>query len=853
MKKPLLACTLLITLSALAWPLQTPEQFLGFKPGSDRNLAHYNRIKAYFELLAKDSPRVRTVTLGKTTMGNDLFMALISSEANLKDMEKYTDITRRLAQGEAAAAEAEQLAATGKAVVVVTCNLHSTEIASSQMSMDLGYRLAAGEGDDIQDILDNVILALFPSVNPDGQIMEVEWYDKTKNTEYEGTGAPYLYHWYAGHDDNRDWFKVSLKETALIIDQLYHKLFPQVVVDEHQMGSSGDRLFVPPYQDPPTPGLHPLVWRSVNLIGSRIAFDLEKLGLPGVASRGEFTGWWIGSLDDTAWFHNIPGILFEGASVRLASPIYVEPEEVESAESFRNEERVFSPNPWKGGWWRLSDLVNYDLHATLSVLGTAARQRKDLLYNTFQIARENVARGENQAPYAFIVPRQQHDPATADRFVQVLLKSNIRVFQLTHPVRVGDAMFDKRSYVVPLAQPYRAFVKNIFEAQRYPDIRKNLKAEPELPYDMAGWTLPLAMGVKTVAVNEPLKALMEPVTEKQFAGSVLPEELEEYIVLDARYNNSYRAAFELLGKGKTVYRNIDCPDFPAGSFAVKKSEALALLKAIHAEAPLAPASRKTLPLERFRRLRPFKAGLYQNWGHNMTEGWLRLVFDEYKIPYQTVHPKDVAAKDFAKKFDVLVFAGASESEIETGKPPKKWEKWASPAPPEYSGGIGEKGEKLLAGMTKAGKLLVFMEESCNYAINKFKLPVTNIMEENSKVICPGSYLRAEVKASPLTAGMDESAAVFFNSTPTFETSPPRAADESRSTPLVFGDRDLLLSGWLDGDRELMRKSLLVDFRKGKGRIILIGPDVIHRTHTEATYKIMFNSLLTAAEGEPGNK
>jgi hypothetical protein len=408
-------------------------------------------------------------------------------------------------------------------------------------------------------------------------------------------------------------------------------------------------------------------------------------------------------------------------------------------------------------------------------------------------------------------------------------------------------MFDKKSYVVPLAQPYRAFVKNIFECQHYPDIRKSLKAEPELPYDMAGWTLPLAMGVKTAAVNEPLKALMEPVTAEKLAGTPFPEELEEFIVLDSRHNNSYRAAFELLGKGKTVYRNADHPDFTAGSFAVRKSEALALLKAIHAQAPLAPTSRKQLALEKFRRLRPFKAGLYQNWGHNMTEGWLRLVFDEYRVPYETVKPKDAAGKNFAARFDVLVFAGASESEIETGKPPKKWENWATPAPPEFSGGIGEKGEKLLKEMTKAGKLLIFMEESCNYAINKFKMPVTNVIEENSKVICPGSYLRAEVKASPLTAGMENSTAVFFNSTPTFETSLPRAADESRATPLVFGERDLLLSGWLEGERELARKSLLLDFRKGKGRIILIGPDVIHRTHTEATYKIMFNSLLAAAE------
>lgn len=849
MKKPLFFGAILFTLATLAWPLQTPEQFLGFKPGSDRNLAHYNQIKAYFEQLSRESPRLKTFTLGKTTLGNDMFMAVISNESNLKELEKYTNITRKLAQGEVEAAAAEQLAASGKAIVFVTCNLHSTEIASTQMAMELGYLLAAGTGGDIRDILENVILVLFPSVNPDGQIMEVEWYNKTKGTEYEGTGTPYLYHWYAGHDNNRDWFKISLKETELIVKELYQKWFPQILVDEHQMGSSGDRFFIPPYQDPPTPGVHPLVWRTINLIGSRIGYDLEKLNLKGVASRGYFTGWWIGSLDDSAWFHNIPGILFEGASTRLASPIYIEPEEVESGESFKNEERIFSPNPWKGGWWRLSDLVTYDLQATLSVLNSAARQRKELLFNTYQIARESIAKGESEAPYAFIVPRQQHDPAAAERFIRILLKSNIRVFQLTHPLRVGDTMFDKRSYVVPLAQPYRAFVKNIFENQHYPDIRKNLKAEPELPYDMAAWTLPVGMGVKSIPVNEPLKALMEPVQAAHFAKNPFPEELEEYIVLDSRANHSYRAAFELLGKGKTVYRNIDCPDFSSGSFLVKKSEALEILKSIHSEAPLTLTSRKKLSLQQFRRLRPFKVGLYQNWGHNMTEGWLRYVFDEYKIPYETVHPKDVAKKGFAGKFDILVFVGASETEIENDKPPKKWEKWATPAPPEYSGGIGESGEKLLKEMVKGGKTLVFMEESCNYAISKFKMPVTNIMEENSKVVCPGSYLSVEVKISELTAGMDKTAAIFFRDTPTFETSLPKTAFESRYTPLVFGERDLLLSGWLEGEAQLTRKSLLVDYRKGKGRIILIGPDIIHRTHSEGTYKIMFNSLLSAAEAK----
>ncbi|MCX6553711.1 MAG: M14 family zinc carboxypeptidase, partial [Candidatus Aminicenantes bacterium] len=193
MKRPLFFCAALSVTAILAFPQQSPDRFLGFKLGSDRNLAGYSQIKAYFQQLSLESPRVRTVTLGKTTKGNDLFLAVISSADNLKELEKYTAITRQLAQAEVEPEAAEQLAAGGKAIVVVTCNLHSTEIASSQMAMELGFLLASAKSQEIRDILDNVILVLFPSVNPDGQIMEVEWYDKTKNTEYEGTGAPYLY------------------------------------------------------------------------------------------------------------------------------------------------------------------------------------------------------------------------------------------------------------------------------------------------------------------------------------------------------------------------------------------------------------------------------------------------------------------------------------------------------------------------------------------------------------------------------------------------------------------------------------------------------------------------------------
>ena len=827
--------------------VESPDQFLKFTLGADGHLAHYNQIKDYLFRVSQQSPRVKAIILGKTTLNNDLVMALISTPENLRRIDEYTSINRRLSLAEVEKAEAEKLADQGKAVVVVACSLHSNEIGSSQMAMELAYKLATEETPETLEILNNVILALVPSANPDGQIMQVEWYNKTKGTEFEGTSAPTLYHWYAGHDNNRDWFKMSLQETKLLVREIYRRLYPQVVVDEHQMGGSGDRLFVPPYQDPPTPGLHPLVWRAINLIGSRIAYDLEMLSFPGVASRSEFTGWWIGALDDAAWFHNVPGILFEAASTQLAKPIYVEPEEVDSAESFKNEERMFSPNPWKGGWWRLRDIMNYDLHATLSVLRTAARNRREFLLNTYRAAVDNIRRGQQEAPYAYVIPREQADPAVAEKFVQVLLTANIQVHQLTHPIKVGDLVFNKKSFIVPLAQPYRPFVKNIFENQRYPDIRKSTREDPIFPYDMAGWTLPLAMGVKNYPVNEPYRVESEPVTLDTILKISWPENIDDYIILDARHNNSYAAAFALLRQGKDVSRNRSCPDFPKGSFLVRKQEAEAILRDIHQVNPLIISSKKEIDAGQFDKISNRRVALYQNWGSNTTEGWLRYVFDEFKVPYRSIRPKEVLKPGFAGQYDVIVFAGDPETEIESGKPKKKWEKWVSPRPPEYSGGIGDKGQKALQEFIKSGKTLIFMADSCDYAINKLKIPVTNVNGENSKVVCPGSYLRVNVKESDLTAGMPETAAIFFEDTPTFETSQPRNAMEERRTPLVFPDRDLLISGWLDGESALQRKSLLVDFRRGSGRIILIGPDLIHRAYSEGTFKIMFNALLTATE------
>jgi hypothetical protein len=679
--------------------------------------------------------------------------------------------------------------------------------------------------------------------------MTVDWYYKQKGAKYEGAYMPYLYHWYAGHDNNRDWFKINLKETWLITEQMYFHWFPQVMVDEHQMGSTGDRFFIPPFADPPSPGLHPLMWRTINLFGTRIAYDLEKRDYKGVGSRGIFMGWWIGALDDSAWFHNIPGILFEAASVRLASPVYIEPEEVRSPTSRTNDERMFSPNPWEGGWWRLQDIVDYDYYATLSVLNTAAANARELLFNSYKMAADNIKKGKTHSPFAYVIPKKQWDPMTAEKYVRALRRSNIKIYKLTAPLKVGvgNHYFEAGSYVIPLAQPYRPFVKNILERQHYPDTRKNPKDSRILPYDGAGWTLHLGMGVQAVEVVHPFKAEMVPVELKDLFKTALEETSGDYIILDAKYNNSYMAAAVLLKKGIDLWRNYGSPEISAGSFVAKKSSALETLKQIDRSMPLKITCKADLPLEKFKKLKPFKVALYQDWGHNMKEGWMRFVLDEFNIDYDTLHPQDFKKKNPLKKYDIVIFIGVDKPGIESGKPPEKYMAWYTPQPPEYSGGIEKKGKEALDEFIKAGKTLIFIGESCDYALDKFTLPIRNIAKDNKTLHCPGSYLEAKIKKSELTYGMHGSAAVYYAEDPAFRTFLPRKPEQDRRTPVIFGARDLLLSGALEGEDELFRKSLVVDFTEGKGRIILIGPDITYRAQSEGTYKILFNSLFTAAK------
>ena len=487
----------LLVLLALALPLaaqiQSPSQFLKMNVGADKTLADYTQIKSYLRALDAASPRVEVEVLGKTTLGDELIMAVISSEENIRNKETIKRQAKRLADPRGLSdAEAESIIRDGKAVVLVTCNIHSSEIASSQMAMEWAHALATAQDTETKKRLDDVVLLLIPSLNPDGQTMITDYYRKYAGTKYEGGRLPWLYHHYTGHDNNRDWYMLTQLETRAVNRAVYHEWNPQVFVDEHQMGSEGPRMFIPPFADPVDPDVNPLIWREANLIGSNMAFRLEQAGKSGLIYGYSFDAYWLGGTRNTGWWKNVTGLLLEIASARIATPVYIEPNELRGGSKGLVEYKptINHPNPWKGGWWRMRDIMDYERIASDALHELASRYRADLLRNLLTRSRAAVKHGSTGEGYR--IPKQQHDWPTAQHLAWLMAEHNVEVRQAAN----GD-------YWIPLAQPYSKFIEEMLEPQRYPEIKLQPGRDILRPYDVASWTLPLQMGVKVERTSMP--------------------------------------------------------------------------------------------------------------------------------------------------------------------------------------------------------------------------------------------------------------------------------------------------------------------------------------------------------------
>src|SRR4051794_16459004 len=450
---------LFLVAAAARAEVPTPSKFLGFETGADRKLADYRQIVSYFRAVAAASPRVKIESLGKTTLGEDFVMAVVSSEANMRNLDRIKEIATKLADPRGLA-DAEPLIREGKTIAIVTCNIHSSEIASSQMAMEWLHALATANDAETKRRLDNVVLLLVPSLNPDGQIMITDYYRKYLGTQYEGGRLPWLYHHYVGHDNNRDWFMLTQAETKALSRAIYHEWHPQLFVDEHQMGMDGPRMFIPPFADPVDPDVHPLIWREANLVGTNMAFRLEQANKAGLIYGYSFDAYWLGGTRNTGWWKNITGLLLETASAKIATPARVESTELRGGVKglIDYKATINHPHPWEGGVWRMRDIMDYERIASDALLETAADRRVDLLRDLATRARAAVASATPGEAYR--IPAEQHDRGTADKMVALLLEHGVEIRKAPN----GD-------YWIPMAQPYSKFVTEMLEPQHYPEVR----------------------------------------------------------------------------------------------------------------------------------------------------------------------------------------------------------------------------------------------------------------------------------------------------------------------------------------------------------------------------------------------
>lgn len=493
---------LLTAVTAAAQTVPTPRSFFGFDIGEDRKLATWEQLTAYYARLAETSPRITIDTIGTATRGQPFVMLTVTSPENHARLDELRDINLRLADPRRISGEAElrDLVDRGKTIVLITQNIHSTEVGSGQMAASLLYRLASSDEQKVREILDNVVLLHVPSLNPDGTQWVTEWYNETVGTPSEGTAPPWLYHYYIGHDNNRDWYAFTQIETQLAIEHGHNAWHPQIVHDVHQMGGNGARIFTPPYIDPGEPNIDPLLIAAVNQLGMYMAAELISSGKKGVVSNGIYDMY----TPARAYQHYHAGarILTETASAQLATPVEVRPEVLGPGRGYDASQASWNfPAPWEGGTWRLSDIVEYQEDAAMALLTNAARNRRFWLENFHEIGRRAVERWPSW-PHAWVIPAGQENQTGVDAVIRILRLGDVEVQRTASEFTAGGRTFPARSYIIPMNQPYASFAQTMLEVQDYPDLFEYPGGPPRRPYDVTAHTLPLLMNVEAVAIDE---------------------------------------------------------------------------------------------------------------------------------------------------------------------------------------------------------------------------------------------------------------------------------------------------------------------------------------------------------------
>ncbi len=843
----------------LAATVPAPESVLGHRPGADHKLADYATLVKYFRTLDAASERVRVREIGPTAENRTMIAAFITSEANHAKLEHYREISKRLALAQGLDdAAARALAAEGKAVVWIDFGLHATEVAPAQAAPELAYRVASEESDEMRRIREDVIFILVPVMNPDGLDKVCAWYKRNLGTPYEAAPMVELYHKYVGHDNNRDWFMFTMPESRNVARLLYSEWFPQIVYNQHQTAPFPARIFVPPFAEPMNPNIPPQVMRGIATVGDAIASRLEAEGKAGVVSGMRFDTWWNGGMRTAPYFHNMVGILTETALWRYATPHRYDPAKL--PKKFRDSTVATDtpstsyPNPWRGGEWRLRDAVDYIITASLATLDVGSERRADWLYGMYLMGKAAIESGAKGDPFAYVIPPTQRDPGAVARLVEVLGVGGVEVKRASRSFRAGEKEWVAGSLVVPMAQPFRAYAKDLLEIQKYPERRVSPSGPPIPPYDITGWTLPAQMGVETVRVDKPFEAPLDPVAENTLSPGRVEGE-GGVLVADPAANAAFVLANRVLKIGGKVSRAMSAfkvggRELPPGAF-VFEGDDRAPFEAFARDRGLVLTAIAAPPTGSLVALRAPRIGLYKSWVPSMDEGWTRFVLEQHEFAYTPLLDADVREGNLAGRFDVIVLPDSPANQILRGHA-------QGGVPPEFAAGLGLEGALALKRFVSEGGTLVALDSASDLPVDLFGLGLRNVLRgvPRSEYFCPGALLRAQADPShPLAFGLPKEFVVFVENGPAFALDDEPDEDGEEQPPLAplpggpprivasFAETSVLHSGWLLGEAKIAKKGILAEAPFGAGRVVLVGFRCQFRGQSLSTFKVLFNALL----------
>ena len=845
----------------------TPKDFFGYKPGSDRMLMDYNELINYLKKLDQASSELKMFKIGESPLGKPMYLTFISSRENINDLDNLKKINKQLAlDPKIPDQELQQIIDKGKVFLLATLSMHSNEVGPSQSAPLIAYQLINSEDSNINQWMEDVVYMMVPCHNPDGMDMVVEHYRKYKGTKYEGASLPGIYHKYVGHDNNRDFVTLSQSDNRAVARIYNQEWFPQVMVEKHQMGSGSVRYFVPPMHDPIAENVNASLWNWTWVFGSNMNTYMTKKDMAGVSQHYLFDDYWVGSTETALW-KNVISLLTEAAGVKHATPIYIEENELQGYGKGLAEYKksINMPLPWEGGWWRLSDIVDYEIASTMSMIKTSSLRREDILKFRNKMCRESVELGKTEPPYYYIFPQDQHDQSELVAMINLLREHNVNVYKLNSNIILNKRQLSKGDLVVPLAQPFQAFIKEVLEAQKFPVRHYTKNGKIIKPYDIASWSLPLHRGIKSYEINDGLHKQIDDnlvkIDTPYSLKSSVPKEYE-MVVLTANRNESYSAIFSAIELGLDVKRlksptRINGQKIPAGSFVIKSSWGKAnKIEQILNQLKVNPIFLKDKIDLKTEKIELPKIGLVESYFHDMDAGWTRYIFDKYSIPYDIIRPGDFSEADL-NNYQTLVFPDENETVLKEGKYRRGKRKILSSYPPEYTKSMGKDGvNKLMRYIDNGGKVISWGRSTRLFEgiqkikkddelVEEFQLPFRDISQELKKsgLYCPGSLMKIKlVNDHPLTLGMQDEIGIFSRGRPVFSTSFPDF-DMDRRMIGKYVDDNILMSGYCENEKLVADKTCLLWLKKGDGQLILFGFQPQFRASTQSNYKLIFNAIL----------